>query len=113
MFSSLLHAKGLVWRMPVTIKYLSLDYVIYFYLVVFCFPFIDLFFLLVSSMHLFIQNGCTALQRASFYGHHKVVELLLGAGANPDLQDVVRTGVCPVKQGGKLRIFDISFVANN
>ena len=70
-------------------------------------------FVLVSSMHLFTQNGWTALEQASFNGHHKVVELLLGAGANPDLQDVVRTGVCPVKQGGKLRIFDISFVANN
>ena len=57
-------------------------------------------------MHLFIQNGFTALEKASFYGHHKVVELLLGAGANPDLQDVVRTGVCPVKQGGILRIFE-------
>ena len=38
-----------------------------------------------------IQDGDTALERASFIGHHKVVELLLGAGANPDLQDKVRT----------------------
>ena len=39
-----------------------------------------------------IQDGWTALKQASFKGHHKVVELLLGAGANPDLQDKVRTG---------------------
>ena len=37
-----------------------------------------------------MQDGWTALGKASFYGHHKVVELLLGAGASPDLQDVVR-----------------------
>ena len=39
-----------------------------------------------------IQDGWTALKVASDSGHHKVVELLLGAGANPDLQDKVRTG---------------------
>ena len=39
-----------------------------------------------------IQDGFTALENASYNGHHKVVELLLGAGANPDLQDKVRTG---------------------
>ena len=39
-----------------------------------------------------IQDGWTALKQASFNGHHKVVELLLGAGANPDLLDKVRTG---------------------
>ena len=38
-----------------------------------------------------IQNGWTALKAASNKGHHKVVELLLGARANPDLQDKVRT----------------------
>ena len=38
------------------------------------------------------QNGRSALTAASFYGHYKVAELLLGAGANPDLQDKVRTG---------------------
>ena len=38
-----------------------------------------------------IQNGETALDRASYEGHHKVVELFLVAGANPDLQDKVRT----------------------
>ena len=38
------------------------------------------------------QNGRTALTPASFYAHYKVIELLLGAGANPDLQDKVRTG---------------------
>ena len=36
-----------------------------------------------------IQNGSTALRESSISGHHKVVELLLGAGANPDLQDKV------------------------
>ena len=41
-----------------------------------------------------IQHGWTALKQASNGGHHKVVELLLGAGANPDLQDKVRTVVC-------------------
>ena len=38
-----------------------------------------------------IQNNETALDLASYKGHHKVTELLLGAGANPDLQDKVRT----------------------
>ena len=38
------------------------------------------------------QNGGTALIASSFHGHHKVVELLLGAGANPDLKDKVSTG---------------------
>ena len=105
MFSSLFHAKRLVQRTPVTIKDLGLNYI-----PCFCFPFIGLFFLF-CLFHLFMQNGWTALEEASFNGRHKVVELLLGAGANPDLQDVVRTGVCPVKQGGILRISDILFVA--
>ena len=39
-----------------------------------------------------IQYGVTALQQASKQGHQKVVELLLGAGAKPDLQDKVGTG---------------------
>ena len=52
------------------------------------------------------QNGGTALTISSFNGHHKVVELHLGAGANPDLQDKVRTGrdiaLFPgVEEGGK------------
>ena len=37
-----------------------------------------------------VQNGWTSLKQASFCGHWKVVELLLGAGANPDLQDEVK-----------------------
>ena len=45
----------------------------------------------VTIIHFTIQIGQTALGIASFDGHHKVVELLLGAGANPDLQNKVRT----------------------
>ena len=45
----------------------------------------------VALTHSTIQNGWTALKSASNKGHHKVVEVLLGAGANPDLQDKVRT----------------------
>ena len=56
--------------------------------------------------HLVIQNGLTALERASFNGHHEVVECLLRAGANPDIQDEVRTGVYPVKQGAITRASD-------
>ena len=39
-----------------------------------------------------IQNGWTALEQASNRGHHKVVEVLLRAGANPNLQNKVSTG---------------------
>ena len=59
----------------------------------------------VALTHSTIQNGATALEQASFSGHHKVVELLLGAGANPDLQDKVRTeqnnGLCTVPSNGR------------
>ena len=44
----------------------------------------------VTLTHSTIQDGSTALKAASAKGHDKVVELLLGAGANPDLQDKVR-----------------------
>ena len=44
----------------------------------------------VTITHFTIQNGDIALDRASIKGHHKVVELLLGAGANPDVQDKVK-----------------------
>ena len=37
-----------------------------------------------------MQDGETALEQASMKGHQKVVESLLRAGANPDLQDKVR-----------------------
>ena len=50
-----------------------------------------------------IQNGCTALTQASFNGHQKVVELLLRAGENPNLQDEVMMSVYPLKQGAVLR----------
>ena len=46
---------------------------------------------MVALTHSTVQNGVTALKSASINGHRKVVELLLGAGANPDLQDKVRT----------------------
>ena len=46
----------------------------------------------VALTHSTIQDGWTALKQASNKGHHKVVKLLLGAGANPDLQDKVRIG---------------------
>ena len=46
----------------------------------------------VSNSHSTMQDGWTSLHQATFNGHHRVVELLLGAGANPDLQDMVRTG---------------------
>ena len=45
--------------------------------------------------HSTIQDGFTALKQPSFKGHHKVVELLIGAEANPDIQDKVRTGQVP------------------
>ena len=43
----------------------------------------------VTCTHSTIQDGKTALRKASIRGHHKIVELLLKAGANPDLQDKV------------------------
>ena len=46
---------------------------------------------MVALAHSTIQDGDTALRESSINGHHKVVELLLGAGANPDLQNKVRT----------------------
>ena len=50
------------------------------------------YYLMQLQCPLLPQNGQTALTATSFYGHYKVAELLLGAGANPDLQDKVRTG---------------------
>ena len=47
---------------------------------------------MIALTHSTIQNGGTALGEASIGGHYKVVELLLGAGANPNLQDKVSIG---------------------
>ena len=46
----------------------------------------------VALTHSTVQNGWTALEQASISGHNKVVEVLLGAGANPNLQNKVSTG---------------------
>ena len=59
--------------------------------------------ILEYSPNLVIQNGSTALQQASFNGHYQVVDLLLKAGANPDLQDEVRMKEYLVKQRAMLR----------
>ena len=45
----------------------------------------------VALTHSTIQDGWTALEAASNRGHHKVVEVLLRAGANPNLQNKVST----------------------
>ena len=45
---------------------------------------------MVTVTHFTIQNGDTALDQASIKGHHKVVELLLEAGANPNVQGKVK-----------------------
>ena len=42
------------------------------------------------ELHSTLQNGVTALHLASFKSHHKVVEVLLGAWANPNLRDKVK-----------------------
>ena len=42
------------------------------------------------SLLLLPQWGHTALMRASQKGHYNVVEKLLSAGAQPDIQDKVR-----------------------
>ena len=37
----------------------------------------------------YFQNGLTPLMIAAFTGHYKIVELLMGADANIDTQDMV------------------------
>ena len=46
----------------------------------------------VTTTRSTIQNDWTALKQASRKDHQKVVEVLLRAGANPDLQNKVRIG---------------------
>ena len=58
----------------------------------------------VILTHYTIQNCSAALKVATIKGHHKVVELLLGAGANPDLQNKVRRGQDPYQRVGRLYV---------
>ena len=52
-----------------------------------------------------LQNGVSALMCASLWGHLQVVERILAAGAQPDLQDNVRiTSECTKVQRPTLRI---------
>ena len=44
-------------------------------------------------IHYIPQDGSTALQQASAYGHHQVVDLLTNAGAAVDVQDEVNIDV--------------------
>ena len=41
------------------------------------------------NVHYILKDGSTALEEASFNGHHKVVDLLINAGAAVDVQDEV------------------------
>ena len=45
------------------------------------------------NVHCIPQDSWTALMLASFFGHQKVVDLLINAGAAVDVQDEVC--VCP------------------
>jgi len=44
---------------------------------------------LTHSAHPHIQDGMTALHIAAAYGHEDVLELLLEANVDPDMQDEV------------------------
>jgi len=44
---------------------------------------------LPTSTHTHVQDGCTALLLAADKGHEDVVQLLIEAHADPDLQDEV------------------------
>ncbi len=41
----------------------------------------------------FVQEGATPLWTASFYGHHKCMELLIDAGANVDVLEEVSVSI--------------------
>ena len=45
--------------------------------------------LLLCWMFIIQGNGMTALAWAAYEGHEQVVDVLLKAGANPDIQDKV------------------------
>jgi len=47
----------------------------------------------MTLISIILQDNQTPLNRASYYGHDKVVVLLLEAGANPGPQTMVRTTV--------------------
>jgi len=48
------------------------------------------------------QYGFTALIKASFNGHAKVVELLLAAKADPNLKDMVSPPHPPQRERGRI-----------
>ena len=62
----------------------------------FCFP-LCLLCTLPYSLHVYLQNGSTALIIASECGHVEVVQLLIGRGANINISNNVRyiiVGLC-------------------
>ena len=61
-----------------------------------------------------LQNGVSALMCASFWGHLQVVERILAAGAQPDLQNNVRvTSKCTKVQRPKLGILNLWQLSDN
>ena len=46
------------------------------------------------NVHYIPQDGWTALNQASFDGHHKMVDLLTNTGAAVDMQDDVCACAC-------------------
>ena len=78
----------LVWRMlSLLLSYCNIDTMLYQDVLLSAEP-----SHVVALTHSTVQNGWTALEQASIRGHHLIVEVLLGAGANPNLQNRVSTG---------------------